>query len=383
MTDQRSTSVSKKASRQLWGRPELYTSYGQNLRMLNTRPKQVAVVAMVLLAATYLPFGLPDEWLHLFATGLAAAIGAIGLNIVTGYAGQVSLGHAFFLAIGAYTASALSGEPGRRTIGFGITFLPLWLLAAGLVAGIAGVIVAPLATRLRGLYLAIVTLGLVFLGLHIFKEWKSLTGGPGVGRQGPVPEMFGQRLDRNGDLLTGDQKMYLLTLVLLVIFAVFARNLVRSKVGRAFAAVRDRDIAADVIGVSVTRYKVLAFGISSFYAGCAGALLYAVLGRVEPDSFNLLLSIQFVAMVLIGGAGTISGSIMGALFITMLPRLTQELPTVLPFISSDVTAPLGAANLAIIFYGLMIILFLIFEPRGLFGIWIRIRNYFKAWPFSY
>ncbi|MGH3712892.1 MAG: branched-chain amino acid ABC transporter permease [Micromonosporaceae bacterium] len=374
--------VTQPRPRQLAGRPELYTSYTQQLRLFNTRPKRRAVLAIVLIGLA-LPFVYDDQTLRLLALGLAAAIGAIGLNLVTGYAGQVSLGHAFFLAIGAYTAAALSGDPDDRTLGFGVTNVLVWLLAAGLVAAFFGVLVAPLATRLRGLYLAVVTLGLVFLGEHIFKEWKQLTGGPGVGRPGPVPELFGNRLNEPGDIFTGEQKLYLLMLVLLIVFAVLARNLARSKVGRAFAAIRDRDLAASVIGVNLTRYKVLAFAISSFYAGCAGALLYTVSGFIEPGSFNLLLSVQYIAMVLIGGVGTISGSIMGALFITMLPKITRELPSLLPFISADASAPLNVFQVETVLYGLLIIGFLLVEPRGLYGVWVRIRNYWKAWPFSY
>ena len=363
-------------------RPELYTSYRQDMGLLNTRSKRVWAGALVVLALV-LPFLITDDLLQLLALGFVASIGAIGLNIVTGYAGQVSLGHAFFLAIGAYTAAALSGDPNGRVIGFGITSLPVWLLAAGLVAGLAGVIVAPLAVRLRGLYLAIVTLGLVFLGEHIFREWDELTGGPGVGRPAAVPELFGVRLDRANALFTGPQQIYLLMFVLLVIFAVLARNLVRSRIGRAFAAVRDRDLAAAVIGVDITRYKVLAFAVSSFYAGVAGALLFVVNGFFDPGSFNLLLSVQYIAMVLIGGAGTISGAIMGALFITLLPRITRELPTVLPFISNDATGAITVFQVEAILYGLLIVVFLIVEPRGLFGIWVRVRNYWRTWPFSY
>ena len=368
--------------RRLAGRPELYTSYEQEMALLNTRGKRVAVAALLALAVAS-PFLLTDDLLQLLAVGFVAAIGAIGLNLVTGYAGQVSLGHAFFLGVGAYTAAAISGDPEGQVIGYGITFLPFWLLAAGLVAGLAGLLVAPLATRLRGLYLAIVTLGLVFLGEHIFKEWSSLTGGPGVGREAAVPEMFGYRFDVDGAFLTRAQKLYLLMFVLLVIFAVLARNLARSAVGRAFAAVRDRDIAAEVIGVGLTRYKLLAFALSSFYAGCAGALLYTVTGFFDPGSFNLLLSVQFIAMVLIGGVSTISGSIMGALFITLLPRVTRELPALVPVVSAQSTGAINVFQIEAILYGLLIIGFLIVEPRGLFGIWIRVRNYWKAWPFSY
>jgi branched-chain amino acid transport system permease protein len=365
------------------GRPLLYTSYAQDMALLNTRPKRIAVVAILLLAVA-MPFLVTDDLLALLALACAASIGAIGLNLVTGYAGQVSLGHAFFLGIGAYTAAVISGDPDGRTLGFGITSLPVWLLAAGLVAGLAGLIVSPLASRLRGLYLAVVTLGLVFLGEHIFREWSQVTGGVGVGRTGPVPELFGVQLNENGEIFTRDQKLYLTMLILLLIFALLARNIARSAVGRAFSAVRDRDIAAEVIGVSLTRTKMVAFAVSSFYAGCAGALLYTVTGYVEPGAFNLLLSVQYIAMILIGGVATISGSILGAFFITLLPRVTRELPSLLPFISSTSGAGgISVFQVEAVLYGLLIIGFLIFEPRGLFGIWIRARNYWKAWPFSY
>lgn len=369
-------------SRRVRGRPLLYTSYAQDMALLDTRAKRVSAGALVLLALA-LSAVLTDPALEVLAVAYVLAIGAIGLNIVTGYAGQVSLGHAFFVAIGAYTAAALSGPPGGDTIGYGISEIWIWLPAAGLVAAAAGVLVAPLATRLRGLYLAIVTLGLVFLGEHVFKEWQELTGGVGVGREAAVPAFLGVRLDQDGALGTREQQLYLLMLVLLVVFAVAARNLARSRVGRAFAAIRDRDIAAAVIGVPLTRYKVLAFGVSSFYAGCAGGLLFTVSGYVEPGSFSLLLSVQFIAMVLIGGVATVSGAVAGALFISLLQPLTRTLPALVPVISGDTTQTPNVFQVETVLYGLLIVLFLIFEPRGLFGLWIRVRNYWKAWPFSY
>jgi branched-chain amino acid transport system permease protein len=365
------------------GRPELYTSYAQDMALLNTPGKRLGVLAVVGVALV-LPFALADDILLLLATAFAAGIGVIGLNLVTGYAGQVSLGHAFFIGLGAFTAAVLSGDPEGRLVGFGITSLPVWLLASGAVAGLAGLLVAPLATRLRGLYLAIVTLGLVFLGDHIFKEANTWTGGPGVGRRAATPELFGFRFDVPGALLTREQKLYLLALVLLAIFAVIGRNIARSAVGRAFAAVRDRDIAAEVIGVDLTRTKAVAFGVSSFYAGVGGALVYSIIGFLEPGTFNLLVSVQYIAMVLIGGAATISGSIMGALFITTLGRITRELAGNLPFVGGLTGGgAISVFQLEAILYGLLIIGFLILEPRGLFGIWLRIRNYWKGWPFSY
>ncbi|MFI9835921.1 branched-chain amino acid ABC transporter permease [Nonomuraea sp. NPDC051941] len=369
-------------SRRVRGRPLLYTSYAQDMALLDTPAKRVWTGLLVLLA-----FGLAvllqDRSLEVLAGAYALAIGAIGLNIVTGYAGQVSLGHAFFVAIGAYTAAAVSGPVDGERIGFGLAEIWIWLPAAGLVAAVAGVLVAPLATRLRGLYLAVVTLGLVFLGEHVFKEWQDLTGGPGVGREAAVPQLFGVRLDQDGPLGTREQSLYVLMLALLVVFALAARNLARSRVGRAFAAIRDRDIAAEVIGVPLTRYKVLAFGISSFYAGCAGGLLYTISGYVEPGSFSLLLSVQFIAMVLIGGVATVSGSIAGALFISLLQPLTRALPALVPFVSADTTLTPNVFQVETVLYGLLIVVFLIFEPRGLFGLWVRVRNYWKSWPFSY
>lgn len=366
----------------LRGRPAFYRSYEEELALFNTRPKQVGVAAIVVLALV-MPWVLTDPLLQTLATAFVFAIGALGLNIVTGLAGQVSLGHAFFLGIGAYTAAAISGDPDGRTIGYGVTFLPLWLLAGGLVAAVAGALVAPLATRLRGLYLAIVTLGLVFVGEHIFKEWEALTGGAGVGRPAAEPVIFGYAFDQDNEFLTKDQNLYLLMLVLLLVFALLARNLARSRVGRAFAAVRDRDVAAEMMGINLGRTKLLAFAISSFYAGCAGALLYTITGFFDPTSFNLLLSVQFIAMVLIGGAGTVSGTLMGALFISLLPTLTRAIPDYIPWISVQVTDVPNVFQLEQILYGLLIVGFLLFEPRGLFGIWIRIRNYWKSWPFSY
>jgi branched-chain amino acid transport system permease protein len=376
------TTTSNRPSRRLTGRPQFYRSYAQELALFNTRPK-VIWVGLIVLTAFLMPWVLTDSLLQTFAIGFGFAIGALGLNIVTGLAGQVSLGHAFFLGVGAYTAAAISGDPEGRTIGYGITNILVWLPAAGLVAAACGVLIAPLATRLRGLYLAIVTLGLVFIGEHIFREWSELTGGAGVGREGAVAELFGYEFYRDGENFTADQNLYLLLLVLLLVFALGARNLARSKVGRAFAAVRDRDMAAEMMAINLPRTKTVAFGISSFYAGCAGALIYSIIGFFEPTTFNLLLSVQFIAMVLIGGAGTVSGTIMGALFISLLPTLTRELPAYFPFISGQVTDTPNVFQIESVLYGVLIIAFLLFEPRGLFGIWIRIRNYWKGWPFSY
>ena len=382
-TSERPATETRARGRRPGGRPAMYTSYAQDMALLNTRGKKVAVLGL-LLVGLLLPMLVEDDLLRRLAVGCVLAIGAIGLNLVTGYAGQVSLGHAFFLGVGAYTASVVSGDPADDDVyGFGITFLPVWLLAAGAVAAVLGLLVAPLASRLRGLYLAIVTLGLVFIGEHLFREWGSLTGGAGVGRQGPEPVLFGLDLSRGTDSFSGEQLLFWVMLVMLTLFAVVGRNIARSAVGRSFAAVRDRDIAAEITGVDVRKVKRRAFVISSFYAGCAGALFYSIEGYIDPASFGLLVSVQFIAMVLIGGAGTISGSIMGAFFIALLPVITRELPEFLPFLSASASETPNVFQVETLLYGLLIVVFLIFEPRGLYGVWVRARNYWKAWPFSY
>lgn len=369
-------------SRSLRGRPELYTSYGQDMALLNTRGKRLGVLAIVLLAAV-LPLFLTDDLLTIAGTGMVFAIGAIGLNLLTGYAGQVSLGHAFFVGIGAYTAAYLSGDPDGRYLGLGVDNVLVWLPAAGVVAALTGLLVAPIATRLRGLYLAVVTLGLVFIGEYVFSEWRELSGGGGIGREAATPSFFGNNLAQDGASYTEEQKLYWLFLVSLIVLAVLARNLARSKIGRAFAAVRDRDVAAGVMGVELSRYKLIAFTVSSFYAGVCGGLMFVGVGQFGPTQFGLLMSIQFIAMVLIGGVATISGSIMGAMLIAFLPRISSELPALFSFISTTPTEHPNIFEIEQVTYGVLIVAFLLFEPRGLFGIWWRARTYWKSFPFSY
>lgn len=373
-------------SKALRGRPLARTAYAQDLSLLNSPAKRRSVV-LIILVSFGLPFLLTDDLLLILTLGMISAVGAIGLNLVTGYAGQVSLGHAFFIGLGAYTGAILGGDTDSTLVGYGLPIY-VWLPAAGVVAAIAGLLVGPIAVRLRGLYLAIVTLGLVFLGDHVFREARSLTGGPGIGRRGPDLVVFGIDFNTSGMILGleigREQRQFLLALVFLIFFAVLGRNIARSGVGRAFSAVRDRDVAAAVVGVDLTKYKIMAFAMSSFFAGVTGALYYAVVGVFEPTTFGLLLSIQYLAMILIGGVATISGSIMGAIFITSLNRISGEIAGIIPGISSAGGGGLiSVFQLEAILYGSLIVVFLIFEPRGLFGIWNRIRLYWKGWPFSY
>ena len=240
---------------------------------------------------------------------------------------------------------------------------------------------------MRGLYLAVLTLGLLMLGQQLFKQWGALTGGSGVGRSVALPVLFGTDLTFTyavGPLiLTKETSLYLLCLVLLVLLGVAARNLARSRTGRAFAAVRDRDIAAELMGVSLLRTKTLAFMLSSAYAGVGGALLSILVGRIAPEQWDLFLSITMLAVVVIGGVATITGSLIGAAFVVLLPRLLEWAAPSLPFVSTGTGGLLSVFQLQTLLFGVLIIVFLTLEPRGLFGLWQRVRTYFTTWPFSY
>lgn len=417
------------------GRPQLFTSYETDQSILTTATKRL-VLGLFLALLVVLPFtggggpgndrlfgfNIPfigflsaNDWLQLLGTACIYAIGALGLNILTGLAGQVSLGHAFFMGIGAYTAAWLGAADGTL-YGLGLPIW-IWLPLSGLVAALIGVLVGPTAVRVRGLYLAIVTLGLVFIGEYVFRNWRSLTGGSQAGRTFPPLQLRFWKEEtpfidttQPGPWLTANGKGFLFVLAVLVIFTLLAKNIQRTRVGRAFQAIRDRDVAAEVMGVNEFQYKLLAFGISSFFAGVSGALLASYFGRTIPERWDLLLSVQFIAIILIGGAGTVSGTLMGAAFVIILPRVVQNFTQWLsgaiadggiiaaiadPVISTGQgdfgiiniqpgTAPgLSVIQLNQVIYGLLIIGFLIFEPLGLYGVWLRVRNYWKGWPFTY
>jgi branched-chain amino acid transport system permease protein len=396
--------------------------------LLNTTAKKV-LLGIFLLLVVSIPFQLVPglkflgqaDWLRLLSTTAIFTIGALGLNILTGLAGQVSLGHSFFMGIGAYTAVWLGAPAGGPLIGLGLPIW-IWLPAAGIVAAVIGVAIGPTAVRVRGLYLAIVTLGLVFIGEYFFRNWNSLTGGAQVGRDFPRLQVrlwkeeaplidFTTAGSWFGLDMTGIAKSFFLLVLLAGIFTVLAKNLQRTRVGRAFMSIRDRDIAAEIMGVNEFAYKLLAFGISSFYAGIAGALLASFVSRVIPERWDLFLSVQFIAIILIGGAGTVTGTLLGSAFVVLLPRLVQNFTLWLQsaavqgegilssvanvFIATSpndfglintfagVGPGLSVAQLNLVLYGLLIIGFLIFEPLGLYGIWLRIRNYWKGWPFTY
>jgi branched-chain amino acid transport system permease protein len=406
-------------------RPQLRTTYAADSALFPSTTQKVAMVCLgvgvVLAVLGKLPFvGYlgSSEWGLVLAEVLIFAIGALGLNILIGLGGQVSLGHAFFMGIGAYTAVVLGGKGTADLWGLGLPIW-IWLPAAGIVASLFGIAVSPVAVRLRGLYLAIVTLGLVFLGAHLFNNLTAICGSRGVGREWPKLDLRLWKEEQPlldltnsgrwfGVDVTGTQKQVLALLVLTTVLAFAARNIARTRVGRALAAIRDRDIAAEVMGVADARYKLIAFGLSSFYAGVAGALLGAVLQILTPDAWNLAVSIEFVAILIIGGAGTVTGTLLGAAFVVASEQVIRDATELLSekaagtglfqwiadvvlsqggdfgLISLDPTGKgLSIFQFNQLFYGVLLVVFMLAEPLGLYGIWVRIRAYWKGWPFTY
>jgi branched-chain amino acid transport system permease protein len=313
------------------------------------------------LVMVVLPFQLGTSALTTATFVVIAAIAATGLNVLTGYAGQISLGHAFFLAVGAYTGAKLGEDLGWSAA--------VWIPAAGVVAGACGALVGPVALRLSGLYLAIVTLGLVFIGQHVFFNAESLTGGP-QGRTfppvviGPFDFSAGQVLRIGGAQIDSNGLYYYLALALLACATAFAWNVRRTRTGRAMVAVREREIAASVMGVDVRRVKVAAFTAAAVMAGVSGALYASYLSFAQPGEWSLLLSIQFVAAVIVGGMGSVAGPLLGSAVVFALPTLLKNLP----FLPEEAAGGVSVSDLSSIAYGLLIVAFLVLQPRGLVGL---------------
>lgn len=294
---------------------------------------------------------------------------AIGLNILVGYAGQISLGHAGFFAIGAFTTVMFVDR-----LGF-----PLWValpLAAFVSAGFGFILGLP-SLRLEGPYLAIATLG---FGMAVTTTIKHLEFfGGRMGLQVPKLYLFGTPLK--------DIHLYYLILAITILLTVGAIKLFKTKVGRAFIAIRDSDVAAETMGVNLLYYKTLAFAVSAFYTGVAGGLYAFILGFINPEAFHIIMSITFLAMVVVGGVGSMMGSIAGAALMTYLDvklQAIQDIPglgNLLVRFSEQYMSVSGISNVTIIIYGLIMILIVLFEPLGIFGIWIRAKRYWKMYPF--
>ncbi|HEY0833337.1 MAG TPA: branched-chain amino acid ABC transporter permease [Azospirillum sp.] len=320
--------------------------------------------AVLLLALVLFPFAADQYWAYLACLALINVISATGLNILTGYTGLVSLGQAAFMGVGAYTVAVLEAR-------LGTPFL-LNLLAGGFMAAAAGMVVGIPSLRVKGLYLAISTIAASFILHFVFANWTSVTNGVS-GMNVPPASVLGIALDT-------PFKLYWVIMPLAVLMLLGAANLFRTRVGRAFIAIRDRDISAEVLGIPLLRTKLTSFALSSFYAGVAGGLWAYFFRVVTPESFPLILSIFFLAAIIVGGMGTILGAILGAVFMTLVPELLKlGVGLVSPFWPN---AAVVLSPVRTVVFGALIVGFLIFEPQGLAEMWRRTRRFFHLWPFK-
>jgi branched-chain amino acid transport system permease protein len=345
------------------------TSYAADMALYPLPIARWTVAALLVLFAVVAPLSLHEYYLSIINLVMIAVVGALGLNILVGYTGQISIGHAGFMSVGAYTAANLAVK----------AHLPFWITlpAGGLMAALIGAIVGIPSLRITGLYLAIATLAGQLIIEWTINHVPWISGGAQASIQVPRPSLLGYELRTQGQL-------YFFLLFFTVVAIVATLNLVRSRIGRAFIAIRDQDIAAEIIGIDIFRYKLLSFAISSFYAGVCGVLYTYYLGIANYEQFQIVVSIDYLAMIIIGGLGSVLGSILGATFVTFLPiviRWTMESFGSLFF--SPAELPGTISSLRLIVFGALIILFLVMEPEGLNRLWRNIRNYFRVWPFSY
>jgi branched-chain amino acid transport system permease protein len=336
-------------------------SYAADAALFDSRT-QWAWVAVLVASLLAFPFVANEYWLYLACLVAINIASTTGLNLLTGYTGLVSLGQSAFMGLGAYTVAILQ-------IRYGTPML-LNLLAGGVVAMLAGVVVGVPSLRVKGLYLAIATIAAGVIAHFVFSHFADLTGGS-AGLSVPPAQVLGVVLDSSF-------KLYWVIVPITVLLLIGAANLFRTRIGRAFIAIRDRDISAEVLGIPLLRYKLLSFAISSFYAGVAGGLFAYFFRAITPESFPLIMSIFFLAAVIVGGMGTMLGSVLGAVFMTLVPEVLKLIVGWLPLGDS---AMLVLSPVRTIVFGLMIVLFLIFEPHGLAEVWRRIRRLFHLWPF--
>jgi branched-chain amino acid transport system permease protein len=337
------------------------TDYDQDIRLFKHNGQRFwyGLLALLLLALpVLLPETLRDYMLGQMVFVFIYSVAGLALMLLIGFTGQISLGHAAFMAVGAYTEAVLQAK--------GVPFV-VSLPCAALFAGIAGVIVGLPALRLKGIYLGIATLSFGYISEEITTRWDSVTGGNAGKHLKPV-DLFGYPVD-------DDIKLYYLTLAILVIAMLAIINLMRSPTGRAFVAIRDSEISAQSMGIHLAKYKTMSFGLSAALTGVAGALYAHKLTFITPEQFTLLASIELATLVFIGGLGSFHGAVFGAAFIISLPQLITVAKDYLP-------AAVGAqTGLQPTIFGLILIGFLLFEPMGIYGRWLKIRAYLELFPF--
>ncbi|KIX12390.1 branched-chain amino acid ABC transporter permease [Dethiosulfatarculus sandiegensis] len=347
-----------------------HSTYEKDDAIFQTRWIKCWMAAFIVFLLTYPLYGdavsefMGMNTLNLFNLIFIYIVGAHGLNLLTGYTGQISLGHGAFMGVGAYTAGILAN------MGW-----PFWLCLpmAGLMTAAVGMIFGLPSLRLRGLYLAIATLAAQFILDYAMRNWSGLTGGSS-GLIVPAAEL--------GDFIfDSDISFYYLALTFAAAATMYLKNLTRTRTGRAFVAVRDRYLSAEVIGVNLFKYRIMSFGISSFMVGIAGGLWAYYITIISDEHFTLWLSVQFLAMIIVGGMGHVLGSIFGVIFMTVLPELLRLPAEMMSEIYPSIFEMFAALREMI--FGLMVIAFLIFEPDGMAARWHTIRAYWKLWPFSY
>lgn len=344
--------------------PFLRTNYLESNEVL-PRPYQKVLVIIALVVLLLPPVLMSNFYVHLMNTVLLAVIAVVGLNLLTGYCGQISLGHAAFLAIGAYTTVILT----RMEVPF-VVVVP----AAGVVGAVFGFVVGLPSLRFRGIYLAISTLAMHYAVAYLITTYQSSIGSSASGGVYLLdPSIFGYEL-------SDDRAWYYFLFAVAALAVIFVINLSRSRAGRAWMAIRDRDIAAAALGINVPRFKLLAFMTSSTLASIAGSLAAYYQNVVTAEAYTLDLAVAYLAMVIVGGMGSVLGAIFGAIFITLLPYGVDFLFEFAPRSWRFGGGIFGVQHGMI---GIFIILFLLFEPKGLVEIWRRIETYFERWPFRY
>ena len=348
---------------------DMKRDYYEDIQLLDSKVLWFWFLMFIAALITF-PFLVPNYHIYMVNYMAINVIVTVGLNILVGYTGQISLGHAGFFAIGAYSTVLLM-------MNLHFPFL-VALISGGFIAAFFGFILGLPALRLEGPYLAIATLGFGMAITQVIGRWQVFGGRMGL----ESPD-----LSIGSYVIETDRQLYFLIITITFLLIMAARNLMKSRVGRAFISIRDSDIAAETMGVNLTFYKTLAFAVSAFYTGIAGGLMAFLLGFISPNSFNFILSIYFLAFVIVGGLGSIFGSIMGGMVMTWLLLVldkVQELPylgAALISFSEQYMNLAGLPNIASIIFGLIIILLVVFEPLGLYGFWIRTKIYWKTWPF--
>lgn len=347
--------------------------------------KYLKVGAIVVLAVVLLlmPLYLSAYWLQLGFLVCSLAIGAIGLNLLTGTAGQLSMAHPFFMGLGALSYVVLAGSPAETSLGpiVGLGWPPLLAMIGGVViAGLAGLLFSPLSARLGGIYLAVASLALVFIGVHVLNTASALSGGYN-GRSAPEFEIFGIVFGSSENPITvagvpfGKAELHwYLGLAVLALAIWFAKNLLNSRTGRALKLIDKSSLTASVVGVAVMDHKGKIFFLSSIYAGMGGVLFALAIGSIAPQSFDMALSLEFFAMIVIGGLGSVGGAVVGAAFVTALPQILQANSGALSFVTQF---GITTAHLANYIYGAAIILVLIFKPTGFAGLWHHLTGSLK------